>query len=135
MVSIKPPERELESAGEGGTDVVGTAEQSPKTPAAKEAEGKSQKSDQEPDHESEAPMDFDEELDDEIQIYYEKEEIEQTNEIQQRDQFEDIFELKSQFMGDRQTKYNILEFVSKPKVPEKVSKKKKNEKEGDDKSG
>ena len=101
MVSIKPPERELESAGEGGTDVVGTAEQSPKTPAAKEAEGKSQKSDQEPDHESEAPMDFDEELDDEIQIYYEKEEIEQTNEIQQRDQFEDIFELKSQFMGDR----------------------------------
>lgn len=40
-------------------------------------------------------MDFDEELDDEIQIYYEKEEIEQTNQIQQRDQFEDIFELKS----------------------------------------
>ena len=40
-------------------------------------------------------MDFEDELDDEIQVYYEKEEIEATNEIQKKDQFGDIFELKS----------------------------------------
>ena len=54
--------------------------------------------------------------------------------IQQRDQFEDILELKNSYMGDRQTKFNILDFVTKPKVVDKTPKKKKSEKEGDEKS-
>ena len=37
-------------------------------------------------------------------------------------------------MGDRQTKFNILDFVTKPKPPEQKPKKKKSEKEGDEKS-
>ena len=74
-------------------------------------------------------MDFEDELDDEIQVYYEKEEIDQTNDNQQKDQFKDILDMKNQYFGVTQTprvnKFNIMDFIEKPEsAPERVIKKK-----------
>ena len=79
--------------------------------------------------EDEAQMDFEDEQDDEIQVYYEKEEIEQADDKQKKDQFEDIQNLKSQYVTGivtpRKNKFNIMDWIEKPKATPEVHKKKK----------
>ena len=66
------------------------------TPKATTAQGESQvlKTEEQQSDGEDNPMDFEEEMDDEIQVYYENEEIEQANEKQRKDQFDDIQNMK-----------------------------------------
>ena len=65
-------------------------------------------------------MDFEDELDDEIQVYYEKDEIDATNDTQKKDQFKDILDMRNAYTGVMQTprknKFNIMDWIEQPKL-------------------
>ena len=79
-------------------------------------------------------MDFEDELDDEIQVYYEKDEIDATNDTQMKDQFKDILDMKNAYSGVMQTprinKFNIMDWIEQPKLANEKPKKEKIVKEG-----